>query len=53
VKRLALPIAALFVGASFLTGCNGANEVSSQDAANFSKTPDGKDDGSAAVNNDR
>ena len=52
MRKLAFLVAALLVGASFVTGC-GAKEVTQEDAANFSKTPDGKNDGTAAVNNDR
>lgn len=53
MRKLNFLMAALLVGASFIAGCNGTKEVSQEDAANFSKTPDGKNDGIANMNNDR
>lgn len=52
MRRLSGLLAVIVLGV-FLTGCASQGEVSQQDAANFSKTPDGKNDGVANVNNDR
>jgi hypothetical protein len=43
----------LLIGLTALPGCAAQGEVSSQDAANFSKTPDGKGDDVSNINNDR
>jgi len=53
VRTLAL-LGLLALGMSVMAGCKGQGEVSQQDAANFSKTPDGKDDGGLQqLNNNR
>ncbi|MGV3617364.1 MAG: hypothetical protein ACO1SV_18720 [Fimbriimonas sp.] len=53
MRKASLLGLAFVMGLLALAGCGSQGEVSSKDAANFSKTPDGKGDDMSKVNNDR